>query len=147
MSLPSHDPMSLTRRSFVARNDLRREAPHLTPRISLCRAQRNTLRQFSKPRRVHEECCAPRFLYVIMKPVSIEISRLSRYQRSSTQTIEPTPQPTSHPPTLLTVNFMARSCLPTPKSVSCCYFDHRSLSIHRLSRPHTLLQLRRAPRR
>jgi len=69
---------------------LRREAPHLTPRISLCRAQRDTLRQFSKTRRVHEECCALRFLYVIMKLVFVESSRLSRNQRSSTQTVEPT---------------------------------------------------------
>jgi len=41
---------------------LRREAPHLMPRMSICGAQRNpSLRQFTKARRVHEECCVLRF--------------------------------------------------------------------------------------
>ena len=67
---------------------LRREVPHLTPRISHCGAQRNpSTRQISKTRQVHEECCALRVWYVITSIVSVERSRLSVYQGSSTESV------------------------------------------------------------
>jgi len=48
---------------------LRREAPHLKPRISLCGAQRSPA---TKTRRVHEECCASRVWWVIIKIFPVE---------------------------------------------------------------------------
>jgi len=48
---------------------LRREAPHLKLRTSLCGAQRSPA---TKTRREHEECCASRVWWVIIKIVPVE---------------------------------------------------------------------------